>query len=194
MPDTTTRDASLRQMLCEHRREMQDDLQSRIRDARTRRPNDRHDDLERTEVDAQGDMRFALLEMRAETLARIDQALDRPLPPDLWLDLTRRFVTALRDGGLVADWQQTTMQIAADCRLGEHAMRVRTATGISELRTFYVGALPAIEEKEPNGEFATPQTSEAPVKSAMPIRNSRRWPKRSPSRPPRSRKPPKVSR
>ena len=44
-----------------------------------------------------------------------------------------------------------------DCRLGEHAVRVRTATGISELRTFWVGALPVVDEKEPNSEFATPQ-------------------------------------
>ena len=36
-------------------------------------------------------------------------------------------------------------------------MRVRTATGISELRTFWVGALPVVEEKEPNSDFATPQ-------------------------------------
>ena len=43
-------------------------------------------------------------------------------------------------------------------------------------------------------EFATPQASEAAVKSAIPIRNSRRCPKRSPSRPPSSRKPPNVSR
>ena len=43
-------------------------------------------------------------------------------------------------------------------------------------------------------EFASPQPTEARVKSAIPIRNSRRWPKRSPSRPPSSRKPPKVSR
>ena len=51
-----------------------------------------------------------------------------------------------------------TVKIAADCRLGEHAFRVRTATGISELRTFCVGALPVVEEKEPNSDFATPQT------------------------------------
>jgi hypothetical protein len=49
------------------------------------------------------------------------------------------------------------LRIAADCRLGEHAMRVRTASGISELRTFYVGALPQIQEKEPNSEFTAPQ-------------------------------------
>src|SRR5437867_5073118 len=34
---------------------------------------------------------------------------------------------------------KVTANVAADCRLGEYAARVRTATGISELRTFYVG-------------------------------------------------------
>ncbi len=52
---------------------------------------------------------------------------------------------------------KATVKIAPDCRLGEHAMRLRTATGISELRTFWVGALPTVEEKEPNSDFATPQ-------------------------------------
>jgi hypothetical protein len=52
---------------------------------------------------------------------------------------------------------QAHVKIAADCRLGEHGMRVRTATGISELRTFYVGALPCIDEKEPNSDFTAPQ-------------------------------------
>ena len=36
-------------------------------------------------------------------------------------------------------------------------MRLRTATGTSELRTFYVGALPEIKEVEPNSEFTQPQ-------------------------------------
>jgi hypothetical protein len=52
---------------------------------------------------------------------------------------------------------KATVKIAADCRLGEHAMRVRTASGMSELRTFWVGALPNIDEKEPNSDFASPQ-------------------------------------
>ena len=43
-------------------------------------------------------------------------------------------------------------------------------------------------------EVESPQASEASVKSAIPPRKSRRWPNRSPSRPPSSRKPPKVSR
>ena len=52
---------------------------------------------------------------------------------------------------------KATVKIAPDCRLGEHALRVRTATGISEMRTFWVGALPVVDEKEPNSDFAAPQ-------------------------------------
>src|SRR6185369_2810533 len=36
---------------------------------------------------------------------------------------------------------KATVQIAADCPLGEHAFRVRTATGLSQVRTFWIGAL-----------------------------------------------------
>jgi Bacterial pre-peptidase C-terminal domain len=50
-----------------------------------------------------------------------------------------------------------TVKIARDCRLGEHAFRVRCASGLSELKTFWVGALPVVAEKEPNNEFASPQ-------------------------------------
>ncbi|HZU35307.1 MAG TPA: PPC domain-containing protein [Gemmataceae bacterium] len=52
---------------------------------------------------------------------------------------------------------KATIHIADDCRLGEHAMRLRTATGLSELQTFFVGALPEIDEKEPNNDFKAPQ-------------------------------------
>lgn len=59
---------------------------------------------------------------------------------------------------VVSDTQVKAMvKISPEAGLGEYGIRVRTATGISELRTFYVGALPVIEEKEPNSEFATPQ-------------------------------------
>ena len=40
-----------------------------------------------------------------------------------------------------------TLTIAPDCRLGIHALRVRTATGISNLRTFSVGALAGSRQK-----------------------------------------------
>ena len=49
------------------------------------------------------------------------------------------------------------VKISPTCRLGEHTAQVRTKSGISEYRTFYVGALPAVDEKEPNSEFEKPQ-------------------------------------
>src|SRR5262245_27113070 len=47
---------------------------------------------------------------------------------------------------------QAKIHIADDCRLGEHALRLRTPTGLSELRTFYVGTLPTVAEVEPNND------------------------------------------
>ena len=52
---------------------------------------------------------------------------------------------------------KTKLVIAPDCRLGLHALRVRTASGVSNLRTFSVGALPEAKEVEPNNDFAQPQ-------------------------------------
>jgi hypothetical protein len=56
-----------------------------------------------------------------------------------------------------ANQVKAAVKIAADCRLGEHSLRLRTATGITELRTLWVGALPTADEKEPNSDFAAPQ-------------------------------------
>jgi DnaK suppressor protein len=77
MTDTTTRIAGLRQMLIDRRREIQDDVQSRIRHGLTDRPNEVRDVLEVSDAGIQGDIEFALLQMRAETLSRIDEALVR---------------------------------------------------------------------------------------------------------------------
>ena len=49
------------------------------------------------------------------------------------------------------------LKVDADCSLGEHHMRVRTASGLSELRTFLVGPFPSIEEIEPNNEITNAQ-------------------------------------
>lgn len=49
------------------------------------------------------------------------------------------------------------LQVAADCPLGIHDFRLRTATGLSALRTFSVGVFPNVAEAEPNNEFAKPQ-------------------------------------
>jgi hypothetical protein len=50
-----------------------------------------------------------------------------------------------------------TVNIAADCRMGEHVAQVRTRSGITEFRTFWVGPFAAIAEVEPNSSFETPQ-------------------------------------
>ena len=49
------------------------------------------------------------------------------------------------------------LKIAPECQLGAHRLRLRTATGISDLRTFFVGALPTVAEVEPNNDFKMPQ-------------------------------------
>ena len=52
---------------------------------------------------------------------------------------------------------KVVFQIAPDCAVGEHALRIRTAGGISALRLFYVGPFPSVGEKEPNNAAAKAQ-------------------------------------
>src|SRR5215468_5750995 len=49
------------------------------------------------------------------------------------------------------------IKIAPDCSLGEHHLRIRTATGLSDLMTFFVGSSPEATEKEPNNDPAHAQ-------------------------------------
>jgi hypothetical protein len=49
------------------------------------------------------------------------------------------------------------VQIAKDAHIGEYALRVRSETGISDLRTLYVGPFPIVEAKKPFGDFEHPQ-------------------------------------
>jgi hypothetical protein len=66
--------------------------------------------------------------------------------------ITTLSITKLDDNNVKA-----RIKIAPDCGLGLHDVRVRTATGISELRIFSVGALKEIVEVEPNNDFKNPQ-------------------------------------
>ena len=77
MPDKTTRDAELRDLLGQRRSELQGQTQNRLRDWRSGRATDGRDDLEKSDADNHNDMEFALAQMSAETLARIDEALGR---------------------------------------------------------------------------------------------------------------------
>jgi len=49
------------------------------------------------------------------------------------------------------------LKIADDCRLGEHHLRIRCASGISDLRLFYVGPFASTNEIEPNNDAAKAQ-------------------------------------
>ena len=49
------------------------------------------------------------------------------------------------------------LKIASDCPLGEHHVRIRCASGISDLRLFYVGPFATTNETEPNNELAKAQ-------------------------------------
>lgn len=49
------------------------------------------------------------------------------------------------------------VKIASDCALGEHAVRVWTATGITDLNTINVGPFPNVAEQEPNNDAARAQ-------------------------------------
>jgi len=49
------------------------------------------------------------------------------------------------------------LKVAADCVLGTKRIRIRAASGISDLRTFMIGAMPNVAEVEPNSEFKAPQ-------------------------------------
>jgi DnaK suppressor protein len=77
MIKTASRTAELREMLSKRRREMQDEVSSRIRDGRADRLKEVGDDLEHTDSDSQGEIELSLLQMRAETLVRLDEAIRR---------------------------------------------------------------------------------------------------------------------
>ena len=51
---------------------------------------------------------------------------------------------------------KATVAIVPDCRLGDTGQceSRKASPAISELRTFFVGALPSVDEKEPNSDFA----------------------------------------
>ncbi len=74
---------------------------------------------------------------------------------------------------LEADSEQQVrvrLQIAPTAQPGEHRLRLRTRTGISAVRTFWVGPYPDVTEVEPNNEFARPQviTPGATVTGTLP--------------------------
>src|SRR6187549_2332563 len=73
--------AELTRILEERRREIMDQVQEKIRDVRTESPNSPTqgvlDAAESSEADIQDEIEFALIQMKAETLNKIEEALRR---------------------------------------------------------------------------------------------------------------------
>ncbi|MEO1997621.1 MAG: PPC domain-containing protein [Planctomycetaceae bacterium] len=52
---------------------------------------------------------------------------------------------------------KATVKVLPTCRLGQHVAQIRTASGVSEYKTFFVGPFATTPEKEPNSDFLSPQ-------------------------------------
>ena len=69
----------LKRMLLERQREIMNEVQGKIRDVRAEASDKDHDVVdpgETAEVDIQEDIEFALIQMKAETLNKINEALE----------------------------------------------------------------------------------------------------------------------
>ena len=53
------------------------------------------------------------------------------------------------------------IKVAADCRLGEHIAQLRTVRGVSDFRSFYIGAMVEAAEAEPNNSLENAQAIES---------------------------------
>ena len=83
-------------------------------------------------------------------------------PEQLWFEHGSIAVVSLT--AVDATHAKAVIRIPEDCPLGAHRLRLRTKHGLSELRTFRVGALPQTAETEPNN---TPESALAAGRSAI---------------------------
>lgn len=77
MISNTTRNAELRQLLMARRQQLEGEVQVGIREGRNGTSHDVRDSGEDSDNIHQGDIAFSMLEMRAEMLIRIDEAVAR---------------------------------------------------------------------------------------------------------------------
>ena len=75
----------------------------------------------------------------------------------------RKRNVSLHHGGIVRDRVKCRFVIAADCPLGEHALRLRTAETLSTVATFWVGPFPIVPELERGGFEVTYRGGETVV-------------------------------
>jgi DnaK suppressor protein len=76
-PARKSRYSELKQMLEDRRRELVSDVQGRIRDVRSEGDREVLDQGESSEIDIQEDIELALIQMKSETLNKINEAIKR---------------------------------------------------------------------------------------------------------------------
>jgi DnaK suppressor protein len=127
MTKTAARDAALKAILTDRRRQLQDEVQSRIRDGRGDRQTDVQDSVEHSDAGIQGEIAFTLLQMRAETLTRIEQALVR-------LE-AGKYGTCFECDGEIAEARLRALPFAVRCQACEQRRERRsTATQVAQRR------------------------------------------------------------
>jgi|SRR5688572_19385010 DnaK suppressor protein len=110
------RSIKLKRMLEGRRRELAQDVHERIRDARAEDVTQRQsvDQGEVTELDTQDEIAFALLQMKADTLNRMDAALRR-------LD-EGSYGNCIQCGGEIAEARLRALPFAVRCKGCEEAL------------------------------------------------------------------------
>jgi DnaK suppressor protein len=108
---TNARERDLRQILHDRQREIEGDVRMRIRDARTDRASEVFDEVDHSDAAMQEEMDFALIQMKAETLARVDEALAR-------LD-TGHYGRCLECGGEISEKRLRALPFAGRCTVCE---------------------------------------------------------------------------
>ena len=110
------RASELKTMLEDRRRELAEDVQGRIRDARAEDLTQRQsiDQGEISELDTQDEIEFALLQMKADTLNRIDAALRR-------LD-EGSYGNCIQCGDEIAEARLRALPFAVRCKRCEEAV------------------------------------------------------------------------
>ena len=125
MTDPITRHTELTQLLRERRRQLQEEVRANIREGRTDHTKEVGDLVEESDAHIQGDLDFALLQMRAETLERVDEAL---------LQLDRGlYGVCVECGEAIAERRLRAMPFAVRCQSCE--TRREEAAAPEHLRT-----------------------------------------------------------
>ena len=108
---TGARERELRQILHDRQREIEGDLRTRIREARTDHASEVFDEVDHSDAAMQEEMDFTLIQMKAETLARVDEALARLH--------TGNYGRCLECGGEISEKRLRALPFAGRCTVCE---------------------------------------------------------------------------